>query len=192
VARTRTVIAFAAGAAALSACSAVLGLDAPSLDPCASGSGAVSAACADATGGDVAANDAAREGGASDAAADQGPPPANAIRCGGNGFPQSACAGQTPYCCQTTDDAGATSYACSGADACAGYEIKCASYNDCAGMEICCHFNARITCATQTNCGTDPLVCEPDGAADQCPTGQSCHVVSTIQGVPSAYWQCGP
>jgi hypothetical protein len=162
-----------------SACSAVLGLDAPTLDPCAGGS------CADAA--QDAPTDSPREAG-TDAGADA-PPPAG-IRCGGGAFGVKGCDGQTPSCCQLTDDAGTTSYACRPTGGCEGYEIKCASNADCAGNDVCCQYSTHIVC-TGNACPNGALVCEPDGATDQCPTGWSCKAVATLDGVTSAYFECG-
>jgi hypothetical protein len=161
---------------------AVLGLDAPSLDSCANG------ACVDAAGNDGAVD--ARGDAIADASSEK--PVGVGVRCGGGSFSESACAGQTPVCCQTNDDAGAA-YACvANADACAGYPISCATNNDCAGTSVCCHYSSHIKCVGQTTCANDSLVCEPDGAADQCPAGWSCKVAAVNDGVTSPYFTCGP
>lgn len=171
--------AYLALAAPLLACNAVLGLDSPSLDPCASGG------CADATATD-AATDAARD------ASTEAPPPGPGVRCGGGSFGRTACSGQTPVCCQGSDDAGVTTYTCvASADACA-YPIACSSYNDCPGSSVCCHYSAHIKCVGQATCANDALVCEPDGAAYQCPAGWSCKVNDVNNGVSSPYFVCGP
>ena len=159
------------------ACSAVLGLDAPKLDPCADG------ACTDGGAGD-----------ASDAhAADATPDHAVVgLRCGGGSFGVTGCAGASPTCCQLTGDAG-TTYECrANSGECSGYAIGCTSNADCSGSEVCCHYSAHIKCVGATTCANDSLVCEPDAAADQCPSGWKCTASFTNAGVVSPYFGCAP
>ncbi len=136
---SRAPLSFVAVAIALAACDSVLGLDPPTLDPCASGctDGAVDASLdgeADAH-ADVAA----------DAKADTAAP--TGVRCGGGSFPTSYCEDPTAVCCQTTDDAGTTSYTCvASTSACDGYPIACATDNDCPGSDVCCHFSTSMKC----------------------------------------------
>ena len=87
---------------ALAGCSAVLGMDAPTLDPCASGG------CADA--GTDAPAEAGLEAGACvwDGGVDFVD---GAVRCGGGCSAETACSGSTPVCCQSQTSAGAASYA---------------------------------------------------------------------------------
>jgi hypothetical protein len=174
---------------ACAACTGVLGLDEPTLDPCADH------VCADAsTGIESGANDAsaasdADAGSATDATPDH-VPSLTGIRCGGGSFGLSGCEGQTPVCCQETDDAGTTTYTCvANTASCAGYPISCSNYNDCAGTDVCCHFGSAIKCEPPS-CASGSLVCEPDGAADQCPSGWTCKSMVTNAGVVSPYFVC--
>jgi hypothetical protein len=172
--------------AGLVACSAVLGLDPPSLDPCASGGCADAADDAPAA---EAASDAGADVGARDARSDA--PVVIGIRCGGGNYPETMCVGQTPMCCQTTTQ-GTTSYDCRAtAAACdGGYPIACSSNADCMGNDVCCHYSSSIKCEPSSACANASLVCEPDGAADQCPTGWRCAATEVNQGVPSPYYAC--
>jgi hypothetical protein len=184
----------------LAACDAVLGMDAPSLAPCADGcpdgaladgaDGAVmpgpdgapeaEAAAADATpessrldaGADVDAE--ASTDAAPDVNPDQGTPVG--IRCGGGAFPTSWCdpAGSTPLCCQGGTPTAPT-FTCVAAGACTGYSIECANYNDCSGTDICCRFVAHQICDLPANCPNDELVCD-SLTTDVCPTGKACDV----------------
>jgi hypothetical protein len=183
-ARARRRVAIAAGFATIAAsiaCSAVLGLDAPKLDPCAD------VACAD--GG--AADGAGDAGDAHDVDARPDGSPGG-LRCGGGTFGVTGCSGASPTCCQVTDDAG-TTYDCrANAAACAGYPIACTSNADCPGNDVCCHSATQIKCVGSTSCANDSLVCEPDGAADQCPAGWTCTAAFTNAGVASPYFGCAP
>ena len=159
------------------ACNSVLGLDAPTLDPCAE------TACADGGASD-AANDADAR------ARDTGP--TVGLRCGGGMFAATGCTGATATCCQLTDDAG-TTYECrASAAACPGYPIACTSNADCPGNDVCCHSATQIKCVGSTACANDSLVCEPGGMADQCPAGWSCTAQVTNAGVASPYFGCAP
>lgn len=184
-ARTRRRAAIVAGVATIAAsiaCSAVLGLDAPKLDPCAD------VACAD--GGAVDDASDAHDARPADAAHEGAP---TGLHCGGGSFGVTGCTGATPTCCQLTDDAGTTTYQCrASAGACAGYPIACTSYNDCPGNDVCCHSSTQTKCVGSTGCANDSLVCEPDGAADQCPAGWKCAAPVTNAGVVSPYFSCAP
>ncbi len=135
----------------LAGCGSVLGLDAPTLDPCLSGGDCVDAV-ADVTveAGDAAASPDGMDAGdtAPEAAFEAGPEAAPAcvwdgavpaagtgVRCGGGCNPVVFCTGATPVCCQTTSDAGGLAFACTSneAGACGGYPIACVNENDCAG-----------------------------------------------------------
>jgi hypothetical protein len=175
----------------LTACSSVLGLDAPSLDPCEHG-------CADDASTFEAGSDAANP---IDSAGDDAAPPADAtpdrgpvvgVRCGpaSNG---AACGTSAPTCCQIDDDAGGATYACrAGSSSCEGYPIGCASNADCSGSDVCCHSSTAIKCVKSSSCANDALVCEPNGPTDQCPAGWTCKAVLTNDGVPSPYMACAP
>lgn len=167
-------------AGSLVACKAVLGLDPPELDPCADG------AC------DGGASDAARDAPSADADASPDQGPIVGVRCGGGSFGVRGCSGQTPVCCESTDG-GATTFVCvASAAACQGFPIACASYNDCAGNDVCCHSSTQMKCGPTTACTNADLVCEPDGAADQCPAGWKCTAGLTNAGVASPYFGCAP
>lgn len=183
-ARTWRRIAIAASVATIAAsvaCSAVLGLDAPKLDPCAD------VACADGGAFDGASD--ANDARAADAKPDGTP---SGLRCGGGSFGVTGCSGTTPTCCQLTDDAGTTYQCRASAGACTGYPIACSSNAGCSGNDVCCHYGSAIKCEPQASCANDSLVCEPDGAADQCPPGWKCTASTTNAGVVSPYFSCSP
>jgi hypothetical protein len=166
----------------VAACASVLGLDAPDLDPCAHGGCVDGAASPDAPlSGDAGAADAPPEGAA-----------VPGIRCGGGDYPQITCVGQTPLCCQVPDDAGAPTYVCRASGACEGFPISCSSNNDCSGSNVCCHSSTSIKCVKQTSCADNALVCEPDGAVDQCPTGWSCKAAIVNDDAAAPYFGCAP
>jgi hypothetical protein len=172
----------------------VLGLEAPTLDPCANGGCAdAAAAVLDASGtsgGDSAAPGDATTAGtpdgstldaALDVVPDRGSP--DGIRCGP--IPSEIfCSDPTPTCCLVLDDTGAASYSCqSGAGACAGYPVACATNNDCPGSEVCCFYNSGIKCEAETTAScANVLVCQQGGPADQCPEGQTCSINYDIDG----------
>jgi hypothetical protein len=187
-------------AALSAACSAVLGLDPPLLDPCSNG-------CLDATtlldAGPIPTGDAAGTVDASApaeaAAVDATPPgPIVGVRCGGGSSPIIGCSGATPACCEVTSDAGAMAFVCSaGPSDCegdGGYPILCATDNDCAGSDVCCHYSTSIKCEKENVCGnpTGSIVCQPDGSADQCPTGATCNVAFIVNGTSLPYFGCSP
>ena len=192
-------VAVFAAAGAVAACNAVLGLDAPQLDPCAS-DGCVDGTAPPTTGDagldapalldstlPIDAPTADADAGI-DAQPDTGP--INGVRCGGGSSPAIGCNGDTPVCCLTLD-AGPASYSCvHESSACSGYAIDCATDNDCPGSEVCCHFNSSIKCEDQTACANDSLVCDPDGGADQCPTGYTCSVAFTSGSYTLPYYGC--
>jgi len=189
----RTVAALAL---TLTACTSVLGLDAPTLAPCLDGG------CADAPVHDAAVDSTAD---VLDAATDSGPvesscaesdaaPDATAagVLCGGGCFGATYCTSPDPVCCQSTNDAGVTTYACTSSEsACTGYPIVCANDDDCPGSDICCHFTTKMTCDTTAACPTDDLVCRPGMPVD-CPTGKACDVPAVNAGVTSPYYLCQP
>ncbi len=178
---TLASVAFFAVAASLVACDAVLGLDAPQLDPCASD------ACVDGA-APPPPGDAATD--APDAGIDA--KPINGVRCGGGGSPAIGCENATPICCVSLD-AGLATYGCvSNSAACSGYPIACATDNDCPGSEVCCHYDSAIKCEPETTCASASLVCDPDGSADQCPTGDTCSVAFTNGSYTLPYYGCAP
>jgi hypothetical protein len=187
VSRARGSFVVALSVAAVSAsmaCSAVLGLDAPKLDPCAD------APCVDGGASDGAVDGtSASDGRAADAKSDGTPV---GLRCGGGSFGVTGCTGASPTCCQLTTDAG-TTYECrTDPGSCTGYAISCTSNADCSGSEVCCHYSSHIKCVGSTTCANDSLVCEPDAAADQCPSGWKCSASFTNAGVVSPYFGCAP
>lgn len=172
------------------ACSAVLGLDAPTLNPCAAHpcvDGAVDAGVPDTAASDapVTTQDAGAKDTGSDAGAIVG------IRCGGGSFPLTGCPNVGDVCCETTTDAGASFDCRSGAAACdGGYPIYCSNNNDCPGSDVCCHEGLEIKCISENSCANSALVCEPDGSADQCPSGYTCSAALVLEGVTSPYYAC--
>jgi hypothetical protein len=188
-------------AASAAACAGVLGLDAPTLDPCASGS-----ACADANeipvpdAGSEAAPPLAEAGpldampdAAPDAVADVIPDrgPSTGVRCGADAS-AIFCAPPAPECCLTLDDAGASSYGCvSGASACAGYPIACASNDDCSGTDVCCFYHSGLKCEpVNTASCANVLVCDPSGPSDQCNAGQTCSAPVVVDAGTLPYSYC--
>jgi len=177
--------------ATAAACNAVLGLDAPHLDPCANG-------CVDGTapGGDAgsliidgaALIDAAPADASFDAQPDQGP--VSGIRCGGGSSPTIGCGPDAPVCCLVLD-AGSASYTCQNDTAdCDGYPILCATNNDCSGSDVCCHYASSIKCVGESTCPNASLVCDPSGASDECPTGWTCSVAFTSGSYGLPYYGC--
>jgi hypothetical protein len=187
--------------AATGGCSSVLGLDAPTLDPCAG------QACADATaeGSIEAGTEGAVEVG-TDAAADgdAGPPgdagciwdgevpfDDGAVRCGGGCFAPTSCSGATPVCCQTQDATGELTFTCAASEAaCSGYSIDCVNENDCSGNGVCCHYSTHTICATSCT-GNQDIACLP-GSADDCPAGKKCDVVAKNGDAAVPYYLCEP
>lgn len=199
--RRRLALGAVVGAAAAAGCSAVLGMDAPTLDPCAQG-GCVDAVGVDAeTGGGAdtavavdapADGDALTDGPHEAACVDVGIPDSGpaGIRCGGGCYPMVYCTGSTPVCCESTDDAGTTTFACTATEtACGGYAIKCLNENDCGGSDVCCHFSTHTVC--DSTCPNADLACIP-GSVDDCPAGKACDVTLVNAGVPSPYFGCAP
>ncbi|HEY3818983.1 MAG TPA: hypothetical protein VGL81_17555 [Polyangiaceae bacterium] len=192
---------------ALTGCSSVLGLDAPTLDPCTTGG-----ACVDAgLDGTVEASDAASSPDASasdgpaDAASEAGPdaapacvwdgavPDASAagVRCGGGCEPVVFCTGTTPVCCQTTASTGAPAFACASSETtCTGYAIDCVNENDCSGSDVCCHYIAHTVCAASCTSGGD-IACLP-GSSEDCPTGKKCSVPVMNGDAAAPYYTCQP
>jgi hypothetical protein len=187
------VCVVAAAALAALACDALLGLDAPSLAPCAGGcldaaadegtgvdagippeAGAGIDAAADVTADSHASSSDAASDGALEAQSDAAPP-LGSIRCGGGAYPTSYCIGATPLCCQGGTGLAATFTCVASAAACNGYAIECANYNDCAGTEICCRFMQHQVCDVPANCPPGEIVCQTN-MSDSCPTGYKCDV----------------
>lgn len=177
-------------ALAVAGCSSVLGLDAPTLDPC-----TVGGACVDATAdsGHVDAGPEAAPEAAPACVWDGALPDASGtgVRCGGGCTPVVFCAAPQ-VCCQTIDDAGLAAFACaSSPSACTGYPIACVNENDCAGSDVCCHYLAHMICDTACTNSMD-IACIP-GSAQDCPTGKKCDVPVTGEddaAVP--YYVCEP
>jgi len=216
------VVALAAVAAlgvvlAAGGCSGVLGMDAPTLDPCLQGgcldvgveapvgtdgnstadgsdTGSDGNGPVDGPGGDDA--DASGGGDGPPACLEASLPDASpgGIRCGGGCYPVTYCTG-TSVCCQTTDDAGVPKYACMASEtACSnatGYTIKCENENDCGGNDVCCHFSTHMVCDSDPTCVGSTIACVP-GSSSDCPTGKKCDVVLVNANVSSPYWGCAP
>lgn len=214
--RARLAWMVTGSALGLAACNAVLGMDTPTLNPCADG-------CADGgldegTGDDGSvtpgtdASDAAADTTAvdsgrapSDAGADAQIAPMDAaaeaqceteagvgIRCGGGAFPTSWCNGCAPVCCQGGSASAPTFTCVASMAACSGYTIECANYNDCPGTQVCCRFMAHQVCDIPANCPNDELVCDST-TTDVCPSGWSCDVPFVGDAAAkSPYLGCGP
>ena len=196
-------------AASGAACTTVLGLVEPTLEPCPDGCPDVNVPFTDAggssSGGDSAPPaDAPAESAPLDATPPDAPPdaipdvvpdrgPSSGTRCGTVG---SALFCALPdVCCLTLDDAGGASYACgSSASTCAGgggYAIACATNNDCNGTDVCCFYNSAIKCEpVNTGSCANVLVCDPAGPSDQCPTGQKCTIAYVENGYTLPYYGC--
>jgi hypothetical protein len=188
-ARTHRLTALLALAGALTGCASVLGLDAPSLDPCAttgcpdgptSTLDASATPTADAAPDQATSTDAPLDVLVPDAAKPDAAPGVG-VRCGGGSYPTTWCSGGTPTCCESADDAGTVTFACvSSATACGGYPIGCANDNDCSGSNVCCHFNSGMKCEGITACANASLICDPSSPTD-CATGWKC-VTSVVAG----------
>ena len=188
-------------AASGAACSAVLGLDPPTLAACAEGCPEASVPVVDAA-PDVVADvvpdvgvDAVPDAlpdALPDATSDGASPVG--VRCGGGSAPTIYCVDPSPMCCLTLDDAGSASYACVGsATDCSGYPIACASDNDCAGSDVCCFYNSGIKCESDTTASCTKLVCNAGDPAsdDECNAGQTCTPdVYSENGYPLPYDGC--
>jgi hypothetical protein len=192
--RPRRAFGLAIGALAAAGCSGILGMDAPTLDPCAQGG------CVDVETGEAAVSadvlDAPSEGrhDASSCADAELPESGTGVRCGGGCYPVVFCSGSTPVCCASTSGAGVPTFACTSSEAaCSGYSIRCANENDCGGSEVCCHFNSHMVCDAPANCPNTDLACLPDSPQD-CPTGKACDQQLTYGdgGPPSPYYLCHP
>ncbi len=209
-ARVELALALAIAASA-AACDGVLGLSAPTLNPCSNAGactdGAPPTTLEDAGSGPadatiaVDASDGAAPGSpetstptdarpgpdAADASADTGP--IIGIRCGGGSSPAMGC-NADPVCCLDVDASPAT-YTCeTDAAACGGYPIECATYNDCPGSDVCCRFASAIKCVAENACSNDALVCDPSGSSDQCPSGWKCNVAFTDGTYTLPYYGC--
>jgi hypothetical protein len=162
----RALAGVGAAATALGGCTSVLGLDAPTLDPC------TEHVCADATSPDGGSSD----GGAESAACvwDGGVAfDGSGVRCGGGCYATTTCTGAAPVCCQTGSDAGMLAFACvANEGACAGYAVDCVNENDCNGSEVCCHYSTHTICANSCT-SNGATACLPS-SADDCPTGWTC------------------
>jgi hypothetical protein len=187
-------------AATGAACSAVLGLDAPTLDPCASGG------CADGTAtgdGDVtlpkndAGVDAAEDAAAVDAS-DAQPVfddvvvtnDGNGVRCG-SATADMYCA--PPAICCLTNGAGPAYTCVADVSLCAGYPIECATYNDCAGTDVCCAYGSAMKCEPENTASCANLfVCDPTASPSQCQSGWTCTgtLVRSDAGVTIPYDVC--
>lgn len=177
---------------AAAACSSVLGLDAPKLDPCANGG------CADAS---PAVIDGSPAPDGSDSSVTDAPAPDagtdakvstfdGGIRCG---FPGSDFGCAPPeVCCLVLDDAGVGTYSCtSSASTCPGYPIACATNNDCSGSDVCCFYQSAIKCEpVNTASCQNGLVCDPSNPGDTCATGQKCDVAFILDGYTLPYDGC--
>jgi hypothetical protein len=211
--KTRRVLGFVFGALAAGGCSGVLGMDAPTLDPCVQG-GCFDAPGVDVVGGDVtvpvdappeAPLEAPADAPVSDVQAEAPPEaaacvdaaiPADAggnLRCGGGCWPVTFCTG-TQVCCESTSATGTTTFACvANESACNGYAIKCVNEDDCGGSDVCCRFLTHMVCDTAANCPNDQLGCIP-GSPQDCPAGKACDVSVVLDdgGVTTPYLTCHP
>ncbi|HEY8089745.1 MAG TPA: hypothetical protein VIF09_17915 [Polyangiaceae bacterium] len=168
------------------ACTSVLGLDAPTLDPCAE------QPCVDATGEAAAEATLPEAGGEAACVWDGGVAFVDgAVRCGGGCFAEVSCSGATPVCCLTQAGSGAVSYGCVASEsACSGYAIDCVNENDCNGTDVCCHYTSHTVCAASCTSGAD-ITCLP-GSTDDCPAGKKCSVAVTDGDAAAPYYTCQP
>ena len=179
-------------AASGAACSAVLGLSAPTLEACADGcvdgsapttdTGLSSDDAPDTFDGvalpdtSVAADaEASVESPDAESDATDDPSIPDGIRCGPTAlglYCQASC------CLSLVGDGGA-GYACAASETdcenSSGFPIQCTSDNDCNGSEVCCFFSSKITCDSTSACASAPLLCDPNvPASDQCSSNQTC------------------
>jgi hypothetical protein len=183
------LLAAAVGWGATAACTSVLGLDAPTLDPCAQ------QLCVDATSeASVEASLEATlpEAGEAGCVWDGGVGFIDgAVRCGGGCFAETACSGATPVCCQTQTGSGVATYGCVASEgACTGYAIDCVNENDCSGSDVCCHYTSHTVCAQSCTSGAD-IACLP-GSVDDCPTGKKCSIPVNDGDAAAPYYTCQP
>ncbi len=214
--RARLAWMVTGSALGLAACNAIFGLDAPTLNPCASGcpDGGLDAGTGDDSAmpgpegsTDASTVDSAKEGAPSDAAVDTFVAPMDAapeaaqceteagvgVRCGGGAFPTSWCNGCAPVCCQAGTASAPTFTCVASMAACSGYTIECANYNDCSGSNVCCRFMAHQICDVPANCPNNELVCD-DASTQTCPNGPSSCDVPFVgdASASSPYLGCGP
>jgi hypothetical protein len=203
------VFVFAAAPFALAgvpACSSVLGLDPPSLDPC---QGAIGCSEGGTTLLDVYAppidqgTDAGPTGSdaTSDAVTDAAPVPdvvddrgpVMGTRCGDVSM-ALGCTGSTPVCCEANDgDGGPPTFSCETASNCGDYPILCASNADCAGNDVCCKASGTggFKCVGENSCSNGALVCDPAGPTSQCPNGYHCSATPLqADGTTLPYYLC--
>ena len=71
-----------------------------------------------------------------------------------------------------------------------GYAIDCVNENDCSGSDVCCHYTSHTVCAQSCTSGAD-IACLP-GSTDDCPTGKKCSVPVTDGDAAAPYYTCQP
>lgn len=195
------VFALAALGATGAACSAVLGLDAPTLDPCVNG-GCVDANVPTTEDGSIGPplRDAAAPDG-SDAVApseDAGIFDDVVVTDDGNGVRCGSAAADTycvpPAICCLSNGGSAPAYTCVAAvSLCTGYPIECATFNDCAGTDVCCAYGSAMKCEPENTAScTDLFVCDPTASPSQCQSGWTCTgtLVRSDAGVTIPYDVC--
>jgi hypothetical protein len=162
----------------VASCDRVFGLEAPRLDPCASGSCFDSAAAPiDVTAKADASSADASEDTATHGPADSGtipdanaPSPTAEIRCGGGDL---RCSGATQTCC-AEDRKESYAFVCiSQKSTCPGTPIGCAKQADCAAPFVCCDVLSTVACVTPGTCN-GVLVCNPAAVPSECPAGLAC------------------
>ncbi len=132
-----------------------------------------------------------------DAAGETAPPQDDGVNCPGQGF----CKVPSQVCCLDTST-GSAMFSCTSSDgdagggddggggACMALSIPCDDATDCATAgspgDVCCvtpgpnDVADLVVCTTPAMCDTQghARVCNPQGPADQCPTGKTCRASS--------------
>lgn len=200
VSSTGWIAAACALATSTFACTAVLGLDAPRLDPC-SGDGCADASSTDPqthdsppanTGGTGTRHDASVAPDVSAPIPDPVTPDSSVpdtsnetphqIKCGDRNY----CNQLTETCCATFQNNGYTFDCISQTTSCPGVPISCARQRDCDGPSVCCATETLQSCVTRNTC-TGSLLCDPQSNNNDCPNGMRC-VRFSDQSIP--YFFC--
>ena len=200
--RAPTYLSIAGLALVLGGCRAVLGIDEPTLDPCAEGcvDGSLESGLVD-SGGAVDTADGAP---ITDSAVESAPPSdvvtlveaaseaaaPTGVQCGPSAQ-ATYCTDALPVCCRKNADASVIYSCVSGVAACSAngdYDIQCSSASNCGTGQVCCHYGSAMKCESVKDClsGGD-TVCDPNGISP-CAAGSTCS--RQLPSLP--YFACAP